>query len=130
MNFEFFPQVVVRTPIFPVNGDIDEFILREAIYIAAPEYMDYRSKFETVPQLKTQITNYKFATRAKTRCTPYGLFAGLSIIEWNSQCETKVVLDCNFDSTIVRRTSIDMTVQGQLAKFASELPEMVNGCLF
>ncbi len=114
------PQFIFRSPLNASNKSIDTDVFSEALYLSTPvlyeEYQKHISKPITeVKELKKMnISLYKYQTRASNRCTPFGLFAGLSIGQW--QEENKISLDKNLHNVLNRKTRLDMNVLCSLAQ--------------
>lgn len=92
-----FPRFIFRTPLFPLDrlrerGDAG-LLFDEALYLASPEFFWEKQKHEGKPgaDRKVKSTLYKYDSRACTRCTPFGLFAGCSTGCIGEQ--TKIKLD-------------------------------------
>ena len=100
--YHFNTQYCLRTPILPLNtiANIcenqkigDEFLksqwknslLKEAVFLASPSLYDelskwYNNKITDVRKVnRLKQTFLKYIIRASTRCTPFGLFSGVSI---------------------------------------------------
>ena len=90
---------ILRTPLFPLNREIETCnpIFKEALYVSSPSLYD---SIQTRRDVNISLDKYK--KRASFRCTPYGLFAGLSRIGIN---ENPVILENQIKYT--RRCKID-----------------------
>lgn len=103
-----FSKFVLRTPFFSLeefakkiekldNNDdywyefLKDSIIQEAIYLATPVLFDEIQKFlsgEIIKDrdiYKLKISVMKYYSRMSTRCTPFGLFAGINTGEINEQ---------------------------------------------
>lgn len=90
MPYKFHNKCLIRVPLLScnelVNMDNIDFILsldafKEAIFIASPSlYEEVYIKGDKSE--RTCMSIVKYFTRACTRCTPYGLFAGCSLVEF------------------------------------------------
>ncbi|HBN06712.1 MAG TPA: hypothetical protein DD434_13145 [Bacteroidales bacterium] len=103
-----FPKFVLRTPFFSLeefakniekldNNDdywyefLKDSIIQEAIYLATPVLFDEIQKFlsgemikvRDIDKLKNSVM--KYYSRMSTRCTPFGLFAGINTGQINEQ---------------------------------------------
>ncbi|KFF09396.1 lantibiotic dehydratase family protein [Chryseobacterium luteum] len=101
-----FDKFIVRFPSLPFNSynwDFDDFykkpFFKEAIYIASPDLYDEMIKYEN-DQLKTaeerkrvKLSLLKYWYRMRTRTTPFGLFAGISIGEVNNTSTAFKIMD-------------------------------------
>src|SRR6188474_1736673 len=85
-----------------VNSYWDDKSMREAIYIATSNlyYRILKNKLEV--NSKEWLSLYKYILRASARCTPFGLFAGLSVAKWSNRTEFTL------QSDLARTTRIDM----------------------
>ena len=120
----FHPKLIFRSPILSSSkksiSKADFFSLtkdntfKEAIYLASSALYAEMLKWhegnltEQKEIDKLQISLYKYYTRMQTRCTPYGLFAGLGIGSWQEQ--NKILLNSNLNKTLNRKTRLDMNV--------------------
>ena len=111
---KFHTQFVFRSPLLPCsNARLEEnnfflftkqAIFKEAIYLASPALYSEMLKWHEGSLTdaksidKLQISLYKYYMRMQSRCTPYGLFAGLGMGEWHEQ--NKIVLHTNFKKTL------------------------------
>lgn len=92
MKLTFHPDLIVRTPFFPLenlfNTTLDEILansyFREALYIASPELA--AEVFNATEDLSDplKLVVLKYFNRMCFRCTPYGLFAGCGKIKWGT----------------------------------------------
>ncbi|WP_343587328.1 lantibiotic dehydratase family protein [Flavobacterium sp.] len=121
-----FSEYVLRTPLFPISAYLnliqnyrsEEAILiynnplvKEAINLASPElkkqldrWASDISSISTEKKSALELTFLKYLARMSTRCTPFGLFAGCSVGNFNSQ--TAVILESPEKHT--RFTQLDM----------------------
>lgn len=121
--YSFYKYVIVRTPVLPLPGSFSEKHLEEAIrqksfleavYIASPElYTEanaYLSGKELSPAKKQKLFSalQRYYTRMCSRCTPFGLFASCSVINWGNKGNIKV------KDKPVRHTRLDMFYLCQL----------------
>lgn len=122
---KFLPQFIFRTPLVPVNKKADDAVFSEALYLSTPvlleEYKKHLVKpIETEKELKKlNVSLYKYESRASQRCTPFGLFAGLGIGEW--QEENKIQIDSDLNKTLIRSTRLDMNVLNSLVQELAKL---------
>jgi lantibiotic biosynthesis protein len=84
VSYKCLDQFVFRVPLLPVNFTDTDFILgevfKEALYIASPDLYNALNKhpgqpYNNLPE-KTKLSLLKYFSRMRTRCTPFGLFAG------------------------------------------------------
>ncbi|RYJ39670.1 Lantibiotic dehydratase domain protein [Flavobacterium anhuiense] len=112
-KISFFSQFVLRTPLFPISFYLDllnnyncekaiaiyqNALIKEALNLASPELVNELNKWKTFKadsfnekKLALEFTLLKYIARMSSRCTPFGLFAGCSVGEINT--ETNVILD-------------------------------------
>lgn len=135
MTYTFHPSIVFRTPKFPLQirdekvSDLfnisKEDFFKEAIYIASPVLYDELIKWhkgelkDTKDIDKIIISIYKYYTRMKSRCTPYGLFAACSSGKWGEQNELLL------DKVVKRHTRLDMNYLCTLAQQLNTLPVLL-----
>lgn len=131
---KFFPRFIFRSPLFPVSGLRDESAFSEALYLSTPvlheEYRKHLKHAIANPKdlKKLNISLYKYQTRASNRCTPFGLFAGLSIGEWAE--ENKICIDQDLHKALNRKTRLDMNVVCSLAQELAKHPFIKNQLKF
>lgn len=122
LTMKYFENIIYRTPIFPTNIVDLNYDIEEALYLSSPTLISELNKFNNKKHKidsKIKISIYKYLTRASHRCTPFGLFAGLSIGKWGNN--NNIVFDSELKNTIVRKTRLDMNVLNTLAQELSKL---------
>ncbi|MCD6020034.1 MAG: Lantibiotic dehydratase domain protein [Bacteroidetes bacterium] len=123
-NLHFFPNFIFRSPLNATKKNIDEKAFSEALYLSTPTLYDEYQKFITnslsdLKEIKkVGISLYKYQSRASNRCTPFGLFAGLGIGEWQNQND--IMLNANLKDVLKRKTRLDMNVLCSLAQELSK----------
>ena len=103
-------------------------LVREALFLATPSLEEALSAydssddaaFEGKPAIKVRRSLVKYLYRMTTRCTPYGLFAGVSMGRMDSQ--TSLVLPPR--DAYKRHTRLDMHFLGALALALVRDPEL------
>ena len=114
-KFELYPYFILRTPLLSYNEWInklsklekeelrshlfslfDSGLHKEALYLASPSLLNRISELKDSQAGnkkvgKLGISLLKYFTRMSTRCTPFGLFAGLNTGTWGK--ENNVLLD-------------------------------------
>lgn len=127
-DYSFHPQLVVRTPRLPLDTDFTEDRIkdllqqswfREAIYIASPELYDECIRFlqgelKEEKKQKLIVSLAKYYARMNSRCTPFGIFAGCSVVQWGEQ--TKITMK----EMPARRTRLDMFYLSRLVQELSK----------
>ncbi len=128
--FKDFGKVVIRSPLYSylnlfdpegeaLNLDdvvlcyIDDPVFIEGLYWSSPQLykaiLQYKKgDFNSAKKEKLKHTLKKYAIRASTRCTPYGLFAGCAIANIDNRHSTK--------EPITRKVRIDTGLLQQLVK--------------
>ena len=126
-SFTFHPTLVLRTPTRPFNSElaeekISEYVAEpyfaEALYIASPTLYQQSQKWlrnqmkndKEVEKLKLSIINY--LNRQRSRCTPFGLFASNSVLDWGEK--HNVILGDN-----TRCSRLDMSFLRGLMQYLS-----------
>lgn len=122
MNF--YPKFILRTPLDSVRGHVKSHVFFEALYLSSPtlyyELQKLNEKTQIKDSKKIKISSYKYISRSRFRCTPFGLFAGVSIGDWTSKNE--VILDSDSLNSINRKTRLDMNVLYSLSQELVKLP--------
>ncbi|MCB2379306.1 lantibiotic dehydratase [Hymenobacter sp. BT635] len=129
--YQFHPTLILRTPAKPFDSGFDSATLRrrltdesfmEALYLASPDLCQECQKWQsgelTDPKKieKLQGTLARYYARMTSRCTPFGLFAGCSVVSWGE--ESRITL-APADNT--RHTRLDMHYLCALAYQLSEI---------
>lgn len=77
-----FGRAIIRTPAFPYSVSYDEIVhtsaFKDAIFYASPELYDLWESNKVNEEKKGTIL--KYCKRAKSRCTPFGLFSACSLV--------------------------------------------------
>jgi len=140
--YHFLNTYCLRTPIFSLNfykniinkDGIEEIwksnTIKEAVFLASPELyeqlyrhleleIDKSVKFERLKQ-----TFLKYSIRASTRCTPFGLFAGVATGSFDKSTAIKLKplhqynrvtkFDTNYLSSLLKYISTIDTIKSQL----------------
>lgn len=87
-----FDKYMIRTPLFPVDKEsvLRDFknnqIFKEALFFSSPELYNLIEIQQEFPDNgKMVATIEKYFSRCIHRCTPFGLFAGISIGKWGQE---------------------------------------------
>ena len=100
--------VVLRSPAFSTDlffgnedfkSKVDQPSFLEALYLASPSLFNSLSTCDEKKRSKVFNSLYRYFTRACFRCTPFGLFAGISVVTWGK--ESKVVFDGQIRTTVL-----------------------------
>lgn len=140
-NYDFHNDLILRTPILPSKTAFTEAELinlfnssigRESLFLASPNFLKEFDRFvqgeirDEKKRNKILQSLMKYAIRMHTRCTPFGLFAGCSIVNWGDENRVvitaedrvrKTRLDMNFLCALVAKISNDDAVKNQLAYY-------------
>ncbi|KFF16536.1 lantibiotic dehydratase family protein [Flavobacterium hydatis] len=141
---QYFTQYVLRTPLFPISfylnlienysqeallKELENPLVREAIRIASPELVSTLNKWVKEPsnlsskkEIDLEIAVLKYLARMSTRCTPFGLFAGCTIGEINS--ETNITLKS--PASFIRFTQFDMQFWLEMMQELEKRKEVVH----
>jgi len=127
-RYQFHSKLVLRTPQFPLSTNLNsgnwqellkDKLFMEAVYLASPVLHTACVKWlegeETDARAikKMQQAILKYYTRMYSRCTPFGLFSGCAVANWNSG-DTKLVID---QKQFHRHTRFDMHYLCALAQY-------------
>jgi thiopeptide-type bacteriocin biosynthesis protein len=122
LHLQFYSKFIFRTPINSFQSVVENDILIESLYLSSPTFYHEYEKYLSNPIVnynefnKMELSLYKYKTRASNRCTPFGLFAGLSIGEWKNKNE--ICFNSDLKKNLKRKTRLDMNV---LCELASEI---------
>lgn len=125
-ELEFIPQIIMRSPLFPFGKSEYNPAFAEAIYLTSPTlYCEYQKLLANTLTdkkdiQKLNISLYKYHSRASTRCTPFGLFAGLGVGSFGDESEARISSD--LISALNRKTRPDMNVLCNLAQELAKQP--------
>lgn len=109
MNFHFSDHLILRTPVFfsasDYQADTDEFlsrpILQAGVYLASPGFYQRLAAagFKTRSlSSREKSTLQKYLNRACLRPTPFGLFAGVSLVSW--QRNSRIVIGTELTAVV------------------------------
>ncbi len=102
-------KAIIRTPLFPLEWlkTTDKILkspfFQEGLYLASPLVSNLYKKEESSSNIQNTI--HKYAHRATSRCTPYGLFAGNSIAQVDTNTSEIKLMDI---STYHQHLSLDI----------------------
>lgn len=133
--YTYHPQLIMRTPqnaFKPVIGNEKDFLqsvtidnpFLEALFLASPvlhaELIKYqRGKITDVKNIKKLTFSLaKYHLRMSSRCTPFGLFSGCAVVNWDNDYNSIVIDNRQLD----RHTRFDMHYLCALAQHLSTLP--------
>jgi lantibiotic biosynthesis protein len=137
--YTYHPQLVMRTPQKAFTNAIgkgDEFLqsliednnFLEALFLASPvlhtELLKYQqgkiTDEKTLKKLLFSLTKYHL--RMSSRCTPFGLFSGCSVVHWSDD-KNSITID---NQKLDRHTRFDMHYLCALAQHLAMLPAIKN----
>jgi thiopeptide-type bacteriocin biosynthesis protein len=140
---------IVRSPLYPFTNsrsiDFTEIIqskfFNEAIYLSSPNLSDEIEKYlsgvsEAKDKLKLEISLYRYYLRSTYRCTPFGLFAGISVGSISNQTNIQLSpieqykkntrLDTHFLSSFVQQILNDEVVRNELKWYSNNSTYELN----
>lgn len=141
-----FQKFVFRTPLYPLQYR-DKWMqyyckpeFKEALFLASPEFAECNLLDQNEKKVaKQKITLYKYFSRACTRSTPFGLFAGCSIgsigektsIELVAQEKYKRVtrLDMQYLCSLIKHIEQDENIRPLLLFFPNDSMYEIGGKL-
>lgn len=128
-SYNFLKHVILRSPAKPFKNGANKFqellkLEKEACFLASPSLINGLNKkskeVDASTDLSLKLAFKKYQTRMQTRCTPYGLFAANTVINWAKESTIKLSNPNCFNRT----TKLDMQYWGALIKEISVLPEI------
>ncbi|MBX0293000.1 lantibiotic dehydratase [Hymenobacter sp. HSC-4F20] len=114
----FYPKLILRTPALPFTSEFDQKFVEEcmaderfmeSLYLASPALhaacLKHRNEPLSTPDKSTRLllSVVKYYCRSMSRCTPFGLFAGCTVVQWADH--TGIVRDT---ARPIRHTRLDM----------------------
>ncbi|MEG0519339.1 MAG: lantibiotic dehydratase family protein [Bacteroidales bacterium] len=117
-----FSCFLFRTPLYSFGQlgkrSYSNLLFDEALYLASVEFYQEKQKNQAKGEADQKIKSslYKYYSRACTRCTPFGLFAGCSTGDVGLQ--TKFTLDPN---ALERYTRLDMNYVCALIQYIEKM---------
>lgn len=147
--YVFFENYCLRIPFLPLNNffdftnkkEIDNSLLinqwenkhlKEAIFLASPYlYSELDNWFlgkidDPIKINRLKQTFIKYITRASARCTPFGLFAGISVGSFGKHSIVNVLNNTQH----IRYTRLDMNYLSALCDWMTKEPIIKNQLLF
>ncbi|MDO7888066.1 lantibiotic dehydratase [Hymenobacter cheonanensis] len=114
--YTFHPALVLRTPARPLAGApttaadwLADAAFREALYLASPPLLAEAERWQrgelrdAKKEARLLAALGRYQGRMRSRCTPFGLFAGCSVVGWGP--ESRLCLD---PAATTRHTRLDM----------------------
>ncbi|TGE21091.1 lantibiotic dehydratase [Hymenobacter metallicola] len=139
-HYQFHPTLILRTPARPFDSTFDTATLEsclqdpaflEALYLASPDLCQecqkwQRGELTDAKKIEKLLgTLARYYARMMSRCTPFGLFAGCSVVSWGP--ETRITLD---EGANTRHTRLDMHYLCALAYQLSEVEAVKQRILY
>ncbi|TGE16957.1 lantibiotic dehydratase [Hymenobacter elongatus] len=139
-HYSFHPNLILRTAAGPFDPTFDAAALQsrlrdevfmEALYLASPDLCQECQKWLngelTDPKKidKLQATLARYYARMTSRSTPFGLFAGCSVISWGPESRVTLARENN-----TRHTRLDMHYLCALAYQLAELEAVKDRILY
>ena len=126
-NYIPFDKFVFRTPLFPLNeadfsNNTQSKEFREALFLASPELYEGNSSSDTKKIKKFELSLLKYFQRARSRCTPFGLFAGCSLGTLGKETN----LELSAMKEYQRCTRLDMQYLCALIQKIEHLPDILH----
>lgn len=126
MQISFLDKIVFRTPVnsYHKKDVVDINAMEEALYLASPVLMAEAKKDQHGKRSKKLHDSiFKYHIRSCTRCTPFGLFAGVGVAEWGTSSD--ILLTGRH-----RKTRLDMNYVCALGQYIASLSEVKQQLLF
>lgn len=141
-----FRQFVFRTPLYPIQH-LSEWekishtpLFREALFLASPDFLENsQSAKKEEKGIKGILSLFKYFSRACTRCTPFGLFAGCSVGTIGSKTRIELEpqdkyrrctrLDMQYICALIQKLERDPAVRPQLRFFPNDSLYEIGGKL-
>lgn len=132
VNYNFYSKLLVRVPLRPLktsftieelNQLFEDPMIHEALYLSSPDLLNEYKKWLTSGSpidaefKKLVYSLLKYMLRLHSRCTPFGLFAGCSVVDWSQA----MAVDPNKFS---RSTRLDMDYTCALAVTLAKHPQI------
>ncbi len=151
---EFTPAeiIIIRTPLYPLRNlfEIDvknlltSALFKEALFLSSPSLVDEIEKYlkhnlNDKESEKLLLSVYRFYLRASYRCTPFGLFAGISIGKVSdktaiSLCSQELYkknirLDTHFMSAVAQKILQEPQIRNSIKWFSNNTLYSIQGKL-
>lgn len=132
MKIDLLNKLVFRTPAnrYKQKDTVDTAAIREALYLASPVLTQELDKYDKgqikdeKEKKKLRESAYKYYSRSCTRCTPFGLFAGVGTCKWGDRTDVQLA------DTKRRETRLDMNYVCALGQYIASLKEIRDHLLF
>ncbi len=148
-SYNFYTNYCLRSPAFSLdlyfnllknetiaNEDLRELwsnsYLKESIFLASPELYNRLEVFfegkitDSAKKERLKYAFLKYIARVSTRCTPFGLFAGVSVGDFRKE----TLIEINFHLKHKKQTRFDMDFLLSLLNYISNISNIKNQLLF
>ena len=137
--YQDFGKIIIRSPLYSYHhlfesdgktADLDKIVLQlledpvfiEGIYWSSPQLhqtvLDFKNgRSSALKKSRLLMTLKKYALRASTRCTPYGIYAGCAITDLGSNTKPSVEIS-------KRKVRVDVALLKQLITHIESVPEI------
>lgn len=143
---------LVRTPFFPFQNILSEDIIKlledvnfkEALNLSSPNLLSevekyFNNTFESKEKEKLELSIYRYYLRMCYRCTPFGMFAGISLgtlsdstvlqLQANTHYKKNTRLDTHFLSSVAQEILKDSVVRNSIKWYANNTSYRVSNKL-
>ena len=140
---------IVRSPFLPFPSAFSQEIIyllqnqnfREAIYLSSPKLLSEIEKYhagalDSKEKEKLELSIYRYYLRMCYRCTPFGMFAGVSLgtlsdstliqLQANTHYKKNTRLDTHFLSSVVYEILKDKVVRDSIKWYANNTSYTVS----
>jgi len=147
MNLKFHEKLILRTPLLPFGyfdldnldlKDLQESKVQESLYLSSRVFLRELNKVLNASNgglvnQKVEFSLYKYLLRMTSRCTPFGLSSGSSVIEWNDykdividrEVDKKCTLDSEFVLQVCKELSDLHTVRDNLVFYVNNTLDLI-----
>jgi len=140
-EYTFHSKIILRTPLLPVQLNLDkQYIIeaastkkiQEALYLSSPilykKFKDWQhsKSLDKKEEDRLMASLRKYLLRMQTRCTPFGLFASCAVLQWGK--ESNISLKTVGD--LARRTRLDMHFLCELIQYITNHPSFQDHLIF
>ena len=129
-------RVILRTPFYPFRSVplkvlLTDKIFHEAIYLASPTLFkqlqkSIKGELDDAETTKLYLSLLRYYLRMSYRCTPFGLFAGISIGQIGDSTSINIEPQKYFN----KNTRLDSHFLNSWAQYISREPEIMNCILW
>ena len=154
MKIKFFNHLIVRTAALPYTQELDEQhlltlwrdpLIREGIFLASRPLYDEIIRFlekertednADIQQKKSDSKSagsllqslYKYISRMSNRATPFGIFSGVTHLEWGA--DTNIVLNNRFRRQITPDAEMSLQIAKRMEEENPDAQYRINNTLY